>query len=221
MTLCHEVWSEQIMKLLLCFILCMGSVIMADAQDASNVAMPPGITIVKFNWARKFFPFTPRGGEVSPFDASQDSSALQSSSIGRPGPLSNPFPPGGSPSYFYLYTMKIRNDGAMGIKAVVWEHIFSDPVSKSELARRRLTAFKKIEVNREESLRAKLSSPPSNVVSAEGLEHDNRSPFVERVQIKCILYRDGTFWEHPEAKGGECDVLRHHDKLSGRSSNRD
>jgi hypothetical protein len=117
--------------------------------------------------------------------------------------------------------MKIRNDGAKGIKAVVWEHIFNDPVSKNELARRHLTAFKKIEVTRIETLRAKLPSPPSNVVSAEGLEHNNRSPFVERVLIRCILYRDGTFWEHPETKGEECDVLRHRDRINRASSNRD
>jgi hypothetical protein len=117
--------------------------------------------------------------------------------------------------------MTIRNDGAKGIKAVVWEHTFSDPISKKELSRRRLTAFKNIDVNRVKSLGAKLPSPPSNVVSAEGLEHDNRSPFFERVLIKCIVYRDGTFWEHPEAIGEECDVLRHHDRVNRASSNRD
>jgi hypothetical protein len=199
------------MKLLLGCALCMGSVMMADAQDASNETMrpgPPGITIISFKWARKISAPPPMRGEVPPFDASQDSIGLQSSSI-RPGPLNNPFPSAGSLSYFYLYTMKIRNDGAKSIKAVAWEHVFNDPVHLNELARRHLTGFKNIDVNGTETLRAKLPSPPSNVVSAEGLEHNSHSPFVERVLIRCILYRDGSFWEHPEARGVGCDVLRH------------
>jgi hypothetical protein len=201
------------MKIFITVLLCITGVILADAQDVSNDAVPPGITILKYNWARKMSPLPPARGEVPPFDASQDSIAPQSSTIGRPGPLNNPFPAGGSLSYFYLYTLKIRNEGVKGIKAVAWEHIFNDPVSKNELTRRKLTAFKDVDVNRENTFRAKLSSPPSNVVSAEGLEHNNHSPFVERVLIRCILYQDGSFWEGPEARGVGCDVLRHGETL--------
>ena len=50
--------------------------------------------------------------------------------------------------------------------------------------------------------------PPSKVVSLEGLAGNERSPYTERAEIMCVLYKDGTFWEHTAAQGAGCEALR-------------
>jgi hypothetical protein len=113
--------------------------------------------------------------------------------------------PSGS-SYFYY--IKIKNVGPKVIKSMSLEYVFNDLDSKTERARRSLHTFEKIDLNKTKliEVRAVPSGPPK-VATVEGIRKDRRSPFDEHVEIKCVLYTDGTRWKAPDAEVKTCDEL--------------
>src|SRR5262245_51430871 len=108
----------------------------------------------------------------------------------------------------FLYKAKIRNDGRKAIVGFAWEYVVSDPANNKELSRHSFWTAKKVAAGKTKDLEGTSSSPPSNVVSVEGLKKDSRSPFVERVIFKCVRYEDGTMWTSPAAPEADCDIPR-------------
>jgi hypothetical protein len=108
------------------------------------------------------------------------------------------------------------NDGAKAIKAVAWDYVFSNPGSNEELKRHRFYSYEKIGAREKGTLRGSSPALPSNVVSAGGLGKDGRSPYVERVEFRCVFYADGTTWKHPSAHDLECFDLKNHERANRR-----
>jgi hypothetical protein len=160
--------------------------------------MPPGIVVLKYKWTRA----GSSGGGAAPFSVN--------TGVGEDGlvlPNSTPFPTG-QRRKIYLYSMAIRYSGSKVIKAVTWDYIFDEPGSKREMSRQSFGSFEKIATNTRKTLQVRSPSSPARVVTADGLAKDERSPFDERVAIMCLLYKDGTVWEHPEARGTACEIMR-------------
>jgi hypothetical protein len=115
------------------------------------------------------------------------------------------WPQGGS-SYFYY--IQIRNEGPKVIRSMTLDYVFDDVDSNTELGRRSLNCFEKIDLNKTKwiEVRAFPLGPPK-VATVEGIKKDRRSPFDEHVEIKCVLYADGTGWKSPNAESKTCDEL--------------
>jgi hypothetical protein len=164
------------------------------AQAVPDVETPPGVVVLKHNWSKSASsgsaPFS------IPIGNSQDRIVLPDSVSAR------------DRSPVYLYSMEIRNSGANAIKALTWDYIFDEPISKRELGRITLGNFEKIDTHSKKLLQVRSRSSPPRVVTATGLAKDLRSPFDEHVSIMCVLYKDGTVWEHPDATGTACEELR-------------
>ena len=165
------------------------------AQRGSDVQTPPGVVVLRYTWSK-----SPSSGSTAPFSIpignSQDRIILPDFVTAR------------DRSPVYLYSMEIRNSGANAIKALTWDYIFDEPDSKQEMGRITLGNFEKITTNSKKLLQVRSRSSPPRVVTTTGLAKDVRSPFDEPVAIKCVLYKDGTVWEHPEEKGSACEELR-------------
>src|ERR671938_270079 len=116
---------------LLLFLICAGS---SPAQVPSNNIAPPDVEILKYKWSkgssrdsrlqpRPFMDASTPSPSGPIFDRNQDSQTplrtqTQSSSGG--------FYSGGR-RVRYVYSLKIKNNGAKTIKAIEWEHVFLDP----------------------------------------------------------------------------------------------
>ena len=193
------------MKLLLLSVLCLSCVGVSAAQEAAESGTPPGVTVVGHKWSREIS--SPRPYEPPTFDASRGGPAGQTRSS---SPVAvSPFPPSGRLPSYYVYSLTVRNGGRKSIKAVAWEHTFTDAGGNRVLGRHQFASYdKKGGGDRRATFRAASASAPSKVVTPEGLAEDECSPYTERAQLRCVLYKDGTLWEHPAARDAGCDWLR-------------
>lgn len=178
------------------FYLCLASTGVARTQGAADTQSPPDLVILNLKWSKQL-------SQRAILDSSKpvfDSSAKEVD-------LNNSIPTRNVTSSRYAYAVKLRNEGEKKIKGIVWEYIFVDPQSKEELGRHQFVSNKKIGENQSVTLSARTVAAPSIIVSAKGLEKDERSPYLERVDIKCVLYSDDSLWRHPGMKEHECAKL--------------
>jgi hypothetical protein len=190
--------------------LSMAAVVIGAAQQPTPRAAesPAEFEILKLKW-EKVIPL-PRDNDWP--SAERDAAPIYRPPLGRRG--------GGGFSRqraFYLYSMRLKNTGAKKLKAVAWEYYFLDPATKKELGRQRLLGYKKIGVNKTETVESASPTPPTKVVTVAGLEKNKRSPFEERAVILCALYDDGTQWLGPGGTERDCDALRRAEKRRPRN----
>ena len=171
---------------------------------------PHGLVTLKLAWSRKLSAprvNRPPQDEVSgparrsdphqdPVDTLRRSSQSPTSSL--PG------------KYFYVYSLKIRNESGKGVSGVYWDYVASDRDTAAELNRRHIINIQEVGPGEVATLSTEYPSPPTNVVTPGGLGRDERSPFTSSAEIKCVLYADGTVWQ---AAGGDkdCAELRQAD----------
>lgn len=156
------------------------------------------IEIVSFSWSR----------EIQRVYANSAEPVSVSANPGEPSPPApdppSPFPPGGKLPVAYIYSLKIKNVGKQEIRGVLWDYIVTDPASKRELGRKHFWGRSRLKPDRSETMKARLPSPPSRVISAEG-GPNGQSLTTDQADIRCVLYADGSWWKHPTASAGECE----------------
>lgn len=178
--------------------LCLGLLCVASVstQTSGIAKQPPGVTVLEWRWEKH----TSNGLEYP---------RPPPPPVGLPNePEPNrPFIwPAGGTSYFYY--VQIKNEGPKVIRSIALDYVFNDLDSKAELGRRTLNIFEKIDLNKTKWLEARaVRSGPPKVATIEGLKKDRRSPFDERIEIKCVLYTDGTAWKAPDSDAKACDEL--------------
>jgi hypothetical protein len=106
----------------------------------------------------------------------------------------------------YVYSVEVLNNGRKEIKALKWDYVFSDPVTHDEL--KRLSGFgdAAIRASQKKTLKINTLSSPTRVIN--GSAPSSASPYEERVEIRCVLFADGSLWRKPGTKNDECDNLR-------------
>jgi hypothetical protein len=91
---------------------------------------------------------------------------------------------------------------------MAFDYVFDDPASQTELGRRSLQSFEKVDLNKTKLIELKPNPlGPPKIATVEGMRKDRRSPFDEHIEIKCVLYTDGTGWKAPDAEAKTCDEL--------------
>lgn len=172
---------------------CLGA---AAAQLTPRANQPPGVSVLEYRYEKHtahgmMFP------QPTPVPVGEVNEGVPNRSVN--------WPQGGS-SYFYY--IQIRNEGPKVIRSMTLDYVFDDVDSNTELGRRSLNCFEKIDLNKTKwiEVRAFPLGPPK-VATVEGIKKDRRSPFDEHVEIKCVLYADGTGWKSPNAESKTCDEL--------------
>jgi hypothetical protein len=198
-------WHMKSVQILFLGLAC---VALATAQTAVDGPTPAGVTPLKLSWEHRVqLP----GWDQSPFSAANNSVYdASSSSAPRPGqsPLGS-LTRFGERRQFFEYALKLRNDGEKPIRGVTWEYQFLDPGSKEVLGHHRFFSYRKVGSHKTATLVGRSPSAPTKIVTVTGLEKDKQAPFDERVQIKCVLYKDGSVWKHPAATDSDCERLKH------------
>ncbi|HEX8138072.1 MAG TPA: hypothetical protein VF544_10815 [Pyrinomonadaceae bacterium] len=202
------------MKTLLALLLPLfcASVAHAQEQAAPTPSASPAITVTKVKWSRHYqAPLMRRSANGEVISAATPSYFPSLDPYLTPRypqePVYSPFPASGRLSYVYEYSAKIKNDKAQAIRALSWDYVVSDPASHEELRRHHFYSYEKIGKNSEATLKGNSAASPSNVVTVSGLGKDKRSPYDERVEFMCVVYADGTTWQNPSARAGECQRL--------------
>jgi len=170
-----------------------------SASSQSNAAnQPPGVSVLDCKWEKRHYAGT--FNPLLPAPTVGQSTEANAIEINRP--------PERSGSVSYGYSVRVKNDGPRVIRSLALDYVFTDPDSKVELARRSLRSFEKVELNQKKWLEVRgISSGPPKIATVEGIKKDLRSPFDEHVEIKCVLYTDGTGWKAPDAETKTCDEL--------------
>ncbi|HYJ45837.1 MAG TPA: hypothetical protein VEV81_04415, partial [Pyrinomonadaceae bacterium] len=115
----------------------------------------------------------------------------------RASPQRLPPPSDTTPVTFYIYSLKVRNNGEKTIRSIVWEYIFVDPETLDEVGHHRSLAKVKIGSGKTENLVERSDAPPIGVVDVGKAGKDARNRYTERIVIQRIEYSDGTFWQRP------------------------
>ncbi|HEU4387935.1 MAG TPA: hypothetical protein VFV34_09080 [Blastocatellia bacterium] len=96
----------------------------------------------------------------------------------------------------YEYKVWVRNTTAKTVATLKWTYIFTDPVSRAELARRSFESKVKIGPGKQKEIVEYSDSSPPLVVSAQAKPNKKASGWEEVVMIERVQFEDGSVWEH-------------------------
>ena len=99
---------------------------------------------------------------------------------------------------YYVYRIKIRNDGAKTITRIYWEYQFVDPGTQQLMGTRRFFSKLKLKPGESRRIAAFSRRQPAVLVSANQLDKKYQDQFEEKLIIHRIHYSDGTAWQRPE-----------------------
>jgi hypothetical protein len=202
----------KILVVVLC-IVCGGA--SASAQSGSASTDSSSLAVVKFSWTKERInwqqdPFSgpiesfdemrvrsrnekriadaKRGGNGSDLsraerDAKTDAALTAQIHKNKPG------------RYQFLYSVRVRNDGAKMIKAIDWDYVFFDLHNQSELGRRQFRTEEKIAPGKSKDLKSFMRTPPTQTVSIHSLVKNERANLGEQVVIVRVEYLDGSVWQ--------------------------
>jgi hypothetical protein len=106
----------------------------------------------------------------------------------------------------WVYTLQFKNIGTKKIAGLVWDYVIVGTASEKELARLQFRNQEKVGVNRSITIQGTSLEPPHLpvVTTVEELQKEGGTPERDLVEIKCILYSDGTWWRHPSVGASDC-----------------
>ena len=154
-----------------------------------------------------------RRGSTSP-PATTDGTYIGRPAMERPRPVRKS-------RMLFVYSAEVKNVGAKKIDAVVWDYVFVRAADDKELGRFRFLSSSSIGPDKSKLLSAQTLERPSltavsMVVNAGDLGKEVVRPYGENVEIKCILYADGTWWQHPTMPRSDCESLIKDKQRKGR-----
>ncbi|HJQ32346.1 MAG TPA: hypothetical protein VJ866_09210 [Pyrinomonadaceae bacterium] len=179
----------------------------AAANDDSH-----GVKILKARWQKRFY--NPALDE-DPMNASSDAAELtrarqevsqantrrveQRGRYPLPPPTEAPSaklrPEPGPAGNVYLYEVTVSNRGTKKIRSIVWEYVLYNPATKDEVGHHEFESNVGIEVGKSKSLVGASSMPPASVVHVSQSDKETREQYADRVDIRRVVYEDGTVWE--------------------------
>jgi hypothetical protein len=109
---------------------------------------------------------------------------------------------------FYVYSLKIRNDGPKTIQAVAWDYIFIDATTKAVLGNHQFLSYSSAKPAQIVTLQIAQRTRPRTVVQAGNVAKEAGPKVVERADIQCVLYDDETTWKNPAARDDVCALLK-------------
>jgi len=181
------------------------------AQSVQEVDKAPSLIVTKNKHTIKFqeyfthilenLPEARRGSTSAPSTTDDNNIGLYSMERARPVRKTRPL---------FLYAAEVKNVGAKKIDAVVWDYVFVRTADGKVLGRFRFLSKSSIRPDKSKLLSARtLERPPltegSMVVNVTDLGKGVVLQYSEKVEIKCILYADGTWWRHPTMPMSDCE----------------
>jgi hypothetical protein len=205
------------MKRLVMILCILSPGIVTRAQQPARPHDPPGLAIVKFSWSKERVGWSqdPFSGPIENFDemrvrarnekrildAKKGSSGAEVNKAERDArtddALISSIHRNKVARYGFLYKVSLENNGPKPIKSIDWDYVFFDTNTQSELGRRQFTSAEKIAPNKKKELSFFIRNPPTQTISIDALDKNERANLGELVVIVRVEYSDGSIWEHP------------------------
>lgn len=203
--------------IVLAVLLITGSLPLSRTQDAKDSAGAPELQVLKFSWTKERM-----GWERDPFSGAVESydemrirarnekrieDAKKGGSSGEVDKLKREARDDDeaiarqrqkAPArYVFKYKLSIKNTSARRIKAIDWDYIFLDAVSRSELGRQQFTSEESIGPGKTRELAIRIRKPPTQTISVSSFEKNERDVLSEQVVVMRVEYTDGSIWQRP------------------------
>jgi hypothetical protein len=184
----------------------------AAAAAAAAAAAPPGLTVLKYGWAKERLNWEsdPFAGTVEGFgdvrrrladqrrierarstgntaEAARVEQEMRSEQVIKARPAA-------PPRYAFRYKISVRNDGPKAIREIDWDYVFTDAATGEVLGRREFTGVERIAPGKEKELNFMTVSPPAQRISLQSLNKGERDGLSEQVVVVRVLYEDGSVW---------------------------
>lgn len=159
------------------------------AQDASQPAGAPGVTVGSHRW----YKFRPGWDKAPVGRVEREPTRDQYGQLRSPKVVLDAGP---GPREGYKYRARVTNVGGKSIRAIVWEYRFTEAGSREVHSHRFRTAAM-IGPGRSKELVAFSYSPPSRTINVAALGLEGSKPFEEQVLIERVEYSDGSTWQRP------------------------
>jgi hypothetical protein len=190
-------------------------------QVTPNSSTPPAVLILSYSRSFKMQRYLPRNWENLP-ESYPRRSSYPSPSFGDGSYAGWPSTQGPIKMLkvrsLFVYSVEVKNIGAKKIAGVVWDFIFIGTADDREVARLQFRTRANIAVNKISTLTGESLAPPRlpKVVKVEEIEKERESPYRERVEVKCVLYADGTWWPQSKVMDSKCENLVKDKKHKGK-----
>ncbi len=196
------------MKALFSAALMLLSPCLVAAQSKPNYVSAPGVAVVESSWKRVVRRLPDPEDPLSTLEAQDRAERVRSEAIQQnkqrveaglpeaPLPPRTVNPPRHStrgPKPEYVYEVKVNNNGAKRIRELVWRYVLLDPDTGREVSDHQFTS--KVSIRPGRSSKVVGYSVPPALVSASRTNRDLRDQYTERVEIRRVLYDDGSVWE--------------------------
>lgn len=186
----------------------------ADAQSPAREQNPAEVTVLKFSWNRERLGWEkdPFGGPLENFDemrarsrnerrildAKKGGSSIEVDKLKREAKIDEAIMAKQHQNtrarYGFVYKASLQNNGAKPIKLIDWDYVFVDTLTGNELGRRQFTSEEKLAPGKTKEMRFFIPSPPTQAISVNSLNKNERQGLGESVVIMRIEYDDGSVW---------------------------
>ena len=196
------------MRLLSLIIVLFVFTVCTSAQTSSNKSAEPELTVIQKKW--RVDVRNPKL-EIDPVQAMQDRETAERrrkatertndilTEQGMPSPTAQV--PGAvrdtdrsGITILYVYEVKLRNTSTKGIRKIMWDYVFFEPGTETEVGRRRFISKVKISPGGTSNVVARAAAPPASTVNARTAGKKPEEQYSEQVVIQRVEYADGTVW---------------------------
>jgi hypothetical protein len=204
-------------RILVLMLFVIASSVAVSAQPAPRSPDPPEVVVVRFSWSKERVGWQadPFGGPLENFDEmrvrARNEKRVQDAKRGGSGAevakaesdartdavLTAQIHKSKPGRYRFVYKVEIQNGGSKTVKAIDWDYVFLDENTQEELGRRQFSSLEKIAPGKTKELKFFIPTPPTQKVSINSLDMNERANLNESVVIVRIEYADGSIWEHP------------------------
>jgi len=95
----------------------------------------------------------------------------------------------------YVYEAKVTNTGEKGIRKLVWDYVFFEQGTETEVGRRRFVSKVSIGPGKTRDVVFRSASSPTGTVDARNAGKKPRDQYSEKVVIQGLEYADGSVWQ--------------------------
>lgn len=94
----------------------------------------------------------------------------------------------------YVYEVKVRNNGAKGIRKLTWDYVFFEKGTETELGRRRFVSKVNLSAGGTTNVVVRAAAPPTRTVAAGSAGKKPQDQYTEKIIIQRVDYADGSVW---------------------------
>lgn len=98
-------------------------------------------------------------------------------------------------SITYLYEVKVTNTGKKGIRKLVWDYVFFEHGTETEVGRRQFVNEVGISPGKTRNVVFRSTSSPTGTVDAKNAGKKQTDQYSEKVVIQGVEYADGSVWQ--------------------------